>query len=249
MATDRNNARICIKQYFEKKVEQQKGDKMFNKIYCLFEQSGTFKNEFKKLGLEAFDYDIQDDFGETDYICDLFVDIEEAYENRESIFDDITQNDLIIAFFPCIRFEDQIQMHFRGTAIQMKNWTTEQKLENDLKLHRELSQMYGLVTKLAIICLRRKIPLIIENPYSTTHYLVKYWAIPATIIDKDRTIRGDFYKKPTQYYFINCEPKYNMILEPQIWNKTKTITNTSKKIDRSLISQEYANRFIREFIV
>ena len=202
---------------------------MFNKIYCLFEQSGTFKNEFKKLGLEAFDYDIQDDFGETDYICDLFVDIEEAYENRESIFDDITQNDLIIAFFPCIRFEDQIQMHFRGTAIQMKNWTTEQKLENDLKLHRELSQMYGLVTKLAIICLRRKIPLIIENPYSTTHYLVKYWAIPATIIDKDRTIRGDFYKKPTQYYFINCEPKYNMILEPQIWNKTKTITNTSKK--------------------
>ena len=202
---------------------------MFNKIYCLFEQSGTFKNEFKKLGLEAFDYDIQDDFGETDYICDLFVDIEEAYENRESIFDDITQNDLIIAFFPCIRFEDQIQMHFRGTAIQMKNWTTEQKLENDLKLHRELSQMYGLVTKLAIICLRRKIPLIIENPYSTTHYLVKYWAIPATIIDKDRTIRGDFYKKPTQYYFINCEPKYNMILEPQIWNKTKTIKNTSKK--------------------
>ena len=222
---------------------------MFNKIYCLFEQSGTFKNEFKKLGLEAFDYDIQDDFGETDYICDLFVDIEEAYENRESIFDDITQNDLIIAFFPCIRFEDQIQMHFRGTAIQMKNWTTEQKLENDLKLHRELSQMYGLVTKLAIICLRRKIPLIIENPYSTTHYLVKYWAIPATIIDKDRTIRGDFYKKPTQYYFINCEPKYNMILEPQIWNKTKTITNTSKKNDRSLISQEYANRFIREIIV
>lgn len=34
--------------------------------YCLFEQSGTFKNEFKKLGYEAIDYDIQNEFNETD---------------------------------------------------------------------------------------------------------------------------------------------------------------------------------------
>lgn len=44
---------------------------MYNKIHCLFEQSGTFKNEFKKLGYEAFDYDIQDEFKETDYVYDL----------------------------------------------------------------------------------------------------------------------------------------------------------------------------------
>ena len=219
------------------------------KVYCLFEQSGTFKNEFKKLGYEAFDYDIQDEFGETDYICDLFVDIEEAYENRKSIFDDITQNDLIIAFFPCIRFEDQIQMHFRGTAIQMRNWTKEQKLENDLKLHKELSNLYELVTKLAIVCLRKKIPLIIENPYSTTHYLVKYWAIPATIIDMDRTVRGDYYKKPTQYWFIEIEPKQNMVLEAYTINNKKTIEQEHNKTERSLIAPEYANRFIREFIL
>lgn len=219
------------------------------KIYCLFEQSGTFKNEFKKLGYEAFDYDIQDKFGETDYICDLFVDIEEAYKNKESIFDDITENDLILAFFPCIRFEDQIQMHFKGVATQMKNWTNEQKLENDLKLHKELSELYALVTKLAIVCLRRKIPLIIENPYSTTHYLVKYWAIPSKIIDKDRTLRGDYYKKPTQYWFINCEPKQNMILEAYSWKEKKIVNNTYNTIERSLISKEYANRFIREFIL
>lgn len=222
---------------------------MYNKIYCLFEQSGTFKNEFKKLGYEAFDYDIQDEFGETDYICDLFADIEEAYKNRESIFDNITENDLIIAFFPCVRFEDQIQMHFRGTATQMKKWTYEQKLENDLKLHRELANLYELITKLAIICLRKKIPLIIENPYSTTHYLVKYWAIPATIIDMDRTIRGDYYKKPTQYWFIGLQPKQNMVLEAYTINNKKTISNTHNKTERSLISKEYANRFIREFIL
>ena len=43
--------------------------------HCLFEQSGTFKNEFKKLGIEAYDYDIQDEFGETDYVVDLFENI------------------------------------------------------------------------------------------------------------------------------------------------------------------------------
>lgn len=47
--------------------------------HCLFEQSGTFKNEFKKLGYEAYDYDILDDFGETDFKVDLFNEIETAY--------------------------------------------------------------------------------------------------------------------------------------------------------------------------
>ena len=44
--------------------------------HCLFEQSGTFKNEFRKLGYEAYDYDILDDFGQTDYVMDLFAEIE-----------------------------------------------------------------------------------------------------------------------------------------------------------------------------
>ena len=44
-------------------------------VHCLFEQSGTFKNEFKKLGYEAYDYDIQNSFGQTDYVIDLFSEI------------------------------------------------------------------------------------------------------------------------------------------------------------------------------
>lgn len=49
------------------------------KAYCLFEQSGTFKNEFIKLGIEAFDYDILNDYGQTDFQIDLFEEIEKAY--------------------------------------------------------------------------------------------------------------------------------------------------------------------------
>ena len=51
-------------------------------FHCFFEQSGTFKNEFKKLGYEAYDYDILDDFGETDYQVDLFKEIEVAYKRE-----------------------------------------------------------------------------------------------------------------------------------------------------------------------
>ena len=49
------------------------------KVHCFFEQSGTFKNEFKKLGYDAEDYDIQNNFGETDYVIDLFAEIEKEY--------------------------------------------------------------------------------------------------------------------------------------------------------------------------
>ena len=45
------------------------------KVHLLFEQSGTFKNEFIKLGYNAYDYDIQNNFGETDFIVDLFSEI------------------------------------------------------------------------------------------------------------------------------------------------------------------------------
>ena len=50
--------------------------------HCLFEQSGTFKNEFKKLGYQAYDYDILNDYNETDYQMDLFSEIKSAYERE-----------------------------------------------------------------------------------------------------------------------------------------------------------------------
>ena len=57
---------------------------MFRKAHCLFEQSGTFKNEFIKLGILAEDYDILNDFGETDHIIDLYEQINIAYERERA---------------------------------------------------------------------------------------------------------------------------------------------------------------------
>lgn len=217
-------------------------------VHCLFEQSGTFKNEFKKLGMEAQDYDILNDFGETDNVIDLFEEINNGYIYMPSIFDKISENDLIMAFFPCIRFEDQIQMAFRGTAFQQSSWSIERKLEYCIKLNKELNDLYILITKLVIICIRKSLKLIIENPYSTTHYLVKYWPIKASIIDMDRTKRGDWFKKPTQYWFINCKPKHNYIFGKAKQCEQK-INIHCNKVERSLINPIYAERFIKEFIL
>lgn len=124
----------------------------------------------------------------------------------------------------------------------------EKKLSNCLKLSEELNRNYQLITKLAIICVDKNISLIIENPYSTQHYLHRYWCIEPKIIDMDRSLEGDYYKKPTQYWFINCDPKNNFIFEPLELVKRKKI-NDENTVNRSMIHPQYANRFIRQYII
>lgn len=169
------------------------------KAHCLFEQSGTFKDEFINLGIPAEDYDIKNDFGKTDHVIDLFAQIRGGYKGESSIFDSISKEDLIIAFFPCIRFEASILLHFRGQAIQFKKWDNKRKMKNCMKLQSELTELYNLVNMLFILCIDKGLRLIVENPFSEEHYLRRYWCIPPTIIDKDRRIRGDYYKKPSQF--------------------------------------------------
>ena len=225
------------------------------KAHCLFEQSGTFKNEFKKLGIEAYDYDIQNEFGETDYIVDLFSEIRVGYEGKESIFDHISSNDLILAFFPCTYFEVQSQLWFAGNNYAQRDWTIKQKCECVIKRHNELNELYVLLNKLVYICQDRQIPIVIENPYTQPHYLSTYWCIKPSLIDKDRTENGDYYKKPTQYWFIGLEPKNNLVFEPINYVATKAIGKVKKdndisvKTQRSMIHPQYANRFIRQYIL
>lgn len=223
--------------------------------HCLFEQSGTFKNEFKKLGYEAYDYDIQNEFGETDYVIDLFAEIEGGYQGKPSIFDNISTDDLILAFFPCTRFESRVPLWFRGEAQQQKNWTIFQKLDYSMNLHDELHEFYLLISKLVYVAKKKGLRMVIENPYMQPHYLTTYWCLRPTLIDKDRTQNGDYYQKPTQYWFINCEPYYNLVFEPldyverQVIAKVKKKDGLSVKTQRSMIHPQYANRFIRQYLI
>lgn len=219
-------------------------------VHCLFEQSGTFKNEFMKKGIMAYDYDILNDFDETDFIIDLFPEILSAYEKRPSIFDTFKKDDLVIAFFPCVRFEEQILLMFRGENAGCQSWTDVQKLKYNLKLHSELAQNYEIITKLVLVAIERGFKLIIENPRGTggQHYLNRYWCLKPSIIDNDRSKMGDYYKKPTQYWFINFEPKQNYFKHAIYNGETKTLKK-ERGAKRSLISPEYAKNFIEKYIL
>lgn len=109
--------------------------------------------------------------------------------------------------------------------------------------------MYQLISKLCCVCIERNLKLIIENPYGQ-NYLEKFFPIKSKIIDLDRSKNGDYFKKPTQYWFINSEPKNKLLFEPRILrNNLKKISDSHNKVERSLISSEYANRFIRQYIL
>lgn len=219
------------------------------KWHCFFEQSGTFKEEFRKLGLEAEDYDILDEFGQTDHKADLFAEINAAFEGGASIFDDIKEDEAIIAFFPCVRFEVQALMLFKGQSTQLRNYSQSEKLRYSMRLHEELHDLYMNISKLALVCIERDIPLIIENPYKPHHYLARYWPIEPAIIEWNRRENGDFYEKPTQYFFIQCEPENNLIMDEPIANhKKRRVCNGEDKVGRSMISNDYARRFIRTYL-
>jgi hypothetical protein len=150
---------------------------------------------------------------------------------------------------------------FRGQSASMKKWSYQQKMENCMKLKNELTEMYELVNKMFIICLDRGLRLIMENPYSEEHYLRRYWCYPPSVIDRDRRERGDYFKKPTQYFFVNCKPSNNLIFEINNDNSIKIkdairfmpngkyVGADNLKTARSMIHPQYANRFIREFII
>ena len=159
-----------------------------------------------------------------------------------------------MAFFPCTYFEVQSQMFFYGSNYSMRDYSLKQKCEVAMARHQKLNQFYILLNKLVIICENRGLRMIIENPYTQPHYLTTYWCVKPKIIDTDRTARGDYYKKPTQYWFINFEPKQNLIFEPYDYVEIKqiagkTVDGVGKTTARSMIHPQYANRFIREFIL
>lgn len=220
--------------------------------HCLFEQSGTFKRAFQKYGVEAYDYDLLNDFGETDYVIDLFKEIEGGYDGKMSIFDNMAREDVVLAFFPCVRFEDQFLLSLRGEAYQDRDRTTEEKLEKGMKLEKERSYFFEVITKLVLVAMKKGLRLIIENPSTPQHYLTRYWSIKPKLIDSDRRVNGDHYKKPTQFWFINCEPKNNFLFEPIEWVEQKSISNFkggNRTVMRSMIHPQYADRFIRQQIL
>lgn len=224
------------------------------KVHCMFEQSGHFKNQFKALGYDAEDYDIQNNFGETDHVVDLFGAIEDAFEGKPSLFDNIKQDDLIMAFFPCIYFCENNNLYFTGQHHNLNGKDADFIEKNTIERANNRHYLYTLILKLFNVCTNKHLRLIVENPYSVEHYLHNNFPYKPAVIDKDRTRRGDYFKKPTQYWFHNCENTigYSYTFQKEHKSVSKSKSGIKAGIcseDRSLISPDYARNFICDFII
>lgn len=230
-------------------------------FHCLFEQSGTFKNVFKEFGHNACDYDILNDYGQTDFQIDLFAEIEKEYDNicgitkQKTIFTNMKpETDFIIAFFPCTHFADANQLQYRL-------WNGGKRLDFDIKntnrlieRNKQRTYYFELYLKFCQICKYKNIPTIIENPASSgdKNYLVMFSPIDVGYYEKDRSLFGDDFKKPTNFFAINFEMKEKfMMFNDKVYNTKNIYDIQSKSIstgDRSQITNTYARNFYKRFI-
>lgn len=201
-------------------------------IYCLFEQSGTFKNVFLSKGFKAVDIDISDNFNQTDITANIFDMLDNGFIN--SLKDD----DKIIAFFPCTFFSDYNKLFISGKSNCYRNMDKEQInnyiINRRITRYKYKNKLYQLIRQ----CNKKHIPLIIENPVSAT--IKQYLGKPT--IKHIRNKYGDYYRKPTVYYCYNCTINNSKLT---VYNDTVLYKVEHKRgIQRSTMSTKYAENII-----
>lgn len=222
---------------------------VFDTVHCLFERSGTFKKAFEELGYKAIDYDINKTEN-VDVVIDLFEQIFLCYmEMAQTIFDDIKKTDLVIAFFPCTYFSDQNQLLSRGDSFGQKTWSMEKKLKYSIDNMEKRMLFYKYLNTLCLISIKKGFRLIIENPYGKGNFLKQFFPIKPGLVIKNRRKMGDVYKKPTQFFFINCEPGFKLYGECFVKVDDQKTIEWSSGFDRSVISPAFARNFIETYII
>lgn len=132
--------------------------------------------------------------------------------------------------------------------------TTAQKIDAMLQRSKSRQYFYELIIKLVGVCLDRGFRIIIENPYSPLHYLCNNFFKEPDVFDRNRQHRGDYFKKPTGYWYFNCVPTHGSSYQEPKEKKTIYCCSGSNKAgicseERSMISPDYARNFICDFIL
>lgn len=217
-----------------------------NFAHCFFEQSGVFRDEFKKLGVAAKDYDLCDQFHTTDVVVDLFSQIENAYAGKNTLFDNIKPNHLIMAFFPCTYFCGQNEMYFCGTHYNFRQLTKPEMLDKIIERAQLRHDYYITLLKFCHVVESRGLQAVIENPYNAHHYWRFNFPYKPKVIHMNRRLYGDKFRKPTQYLFVNCEPAGNVSIQ---FDKPEEYVIEHSGIERSIIHPDYAHNFICDNIL
>ena len=159
-----------------------------------------------------------------------------------------------MAFFPCIYFSCMSQMLISYTHRNYRNLTARDRVAAILERASNRESYFSRAVKMFGIALDRGLRLIMENPWSEQTFLKQNFIMNPAIIDTDRTRRGDYYVKPTAYWFVNCTPAQGETFTPR--KKGRNICQIEPNHmpgicneERSLISPDYARNFICDFIL
>lgn len=215
------------------------------KFHFLFEQSGVFKNSAITLGHEAYDYDIvkTDD---VDFQVDILTDIETFGGIMPSIFDDLENDDIVFAFFPCTYFSTISYMPLR---IDWRNYRCLSDVDkfNEIRSRSLTRQRYfDCFLRLFQIALAKGFKLIVENPWTAPCFLKYNAPFKPQIVHSDRTKFGDVLRKPTAYWCLNWTP--SVLDMPFHYKDSKgDIFHLAKGISRSLIDYDYALNFLSHY--
>lgn len=172
----------------------------------------------------------------------------------QSIFDSMTCEDLIVAFFPCIYFSALSQMSMSFGCVNYRSMSIAEKSEAVLTRSRNRESFFRLLVQMFSVVMQKGIRMIVENPWNEQTFLKANFIMPPTMVDNDRTRRGDFFKKPTAFWFIGCKPTYGVTEQKPRETKTIMAAKQSGRAglcseERSMISPDYARNFICDFIL
>ena len=120
-----------------------------------------------------------------------------------------------MAFFPCIFFCEKSQVAMTYDCYNYRLLSNEDKIVKVIDRAKNRSHFYILLLKLFWIVEHRHFQMIVENPHSSQHYLQlnQNFITKPTVVDTNRMMRGDYYKKPTAYWFVNRKPTYGMSIQ------------------------------------
>ena len=98
------------------------------------------------------------------------------------------------------------------------------------------ARYFTLLIKLFELAREKGFRLVVENPWSMQTYFKTGFIMQPTFIDNNRMLRGDYFVKPTAYWFLNCEPTYGF--SEQNDKKKRSIVQLKKAPEAGLCSEE-----------
>lgn len=145
-------------------------------------------------------------------------------------------------------------MSFQLSMTNYRALKDDEKILKIIERTEKRKEFYERLLKFIYVVIKKNIRMVFENPWTAPHYLMNNFLKPLTIVDKNRMERGDFFKKPTAYWFWNCKPTHGFTYQndkkQKIIEKCKLgIKAGSCSEERSLISSDYARNWICDFII